>query len=189
MKKNKLMVGLASITFVLNALIHVSHRLNLINLHAHGSTEALGMNTLPGYYDLVTGLFFAVPLLLLLFAAYLMFRKPHAEITPSLVTLSLTFSVISMIMGGMGSVEYHFGIFMVVAMMAYYNSVKLVSLMTIIFVVQHLTGYFYAPATLFVYGPGDYPSIMVIMHAAFLLFDRRSCYLADRLESETGAGV
>ncbi|SFC41007.1 methyl-accepting chemotaxis protein [Alkalibacterium subtropicum] len=169
MNKNKLMIGLASITFGLNFLVHLFHRLNLIESMTHGSVLAREAGSIPDYYTTVTGLFFALPLVLLLIAAYLTFTKPAAQITPYLVTLSLTFSVISMIMGGEGAVEYHFGIFMVIAMMAYYNSIPLVSLMSSIFIVQHLLGYFYLPATLFVYGPGSYSFVMVLIHATFLI--------------------
>lgn len=169
MNKNKLMIGLASITFGLNFLVHLFHRLNWIGNMTHGTGNSQDSFMLPAYYNVVTGLFLAIPLVLLLSAAFLAFTQNAAKVIPSLVTLSLTFSVISMIMGGMGSVEYHFGIFMVIAMMAYYNSIPLVSLMSIIFIVQHLLGYFYFPATLFVYGPGSYSFIMVIIHATFLI--------------------
>lgn len=169
MNKNKLMIGLASITFGLNVLVHLFHRLNIAESMTHGSAHAQETFFLPGYYNMVTGIFFALPFLLLLSAAFLNYVKPTAKLTPYLVTLSLTFSVISMIMGGEGSVEYHFGIFMVIAMMAYYNAIALVSLMSITFIVHHLLGYFYLPATLFVYGPGSYSFIMVIIHAVFLI--------------------
>lgn len=169
MNKNKLMVGLAAITFGLSFLVHLLHRLNIISEHAHGSVNVIDASNLPAYYDTVSGVFFSLPLLFLLLGAYLTFVKPVSTWIPWLVTLSLTLSVISMIMGGLGSVEYHFGIFMVVAMMAYYNSIALVSMMTVLFVIQHLLGYFYFPATLFVYGPGEYSFIMVLIHAIFLL--------------------
>lgn len=169
MNKNKLMIGLASITFGLNFMVHLFHRLNLMGNMTHGMGNSQDSFMLPEYYDIVSGLFFALPLVLLLSAAYLAFNQAASKVTPYLVTLSLTFSVISMIMGGMGSVEYHFGIFMVIAMMAYYNSIALVSLMSVIFIIQHLLGYFYFPATLFIYGPGSYSFIMVLIHATFLI--------------------
>lgn len=170
MNKNKLMVGLASITFGLNVLVHIFHRQSLIDTHAHGGAghEAVGMEV-PAYYGIVNGLFFAIPLLLLLISIYLYYFKSNSLILPVTVTLTLTLSVISMIMGGFGAVEYHFGIFMVVATMAYYNSIPLVFLMTGIFTFQHLFGYFFFPATFFVYGPGNYSFVMVLIHAVFLL--------------------
>jgi methyl-accepting chemotaxis protein len=170
MNKNKLMVGLASITFGLNVMVHIFHRQSLIDTHFHGSSsrEAIGMEV-PAYYGIVNGLFFALPLLLLVVSIYLFYVKPSARTIPLTVTLTLTFSVISMIMGGFGAVEYHFGIFMVVATMAYYNSIPLVFLMTGIFAFQHLFGYFFFPATFFVYGPGNYSFVMVLIHAVFLL--------------------
>lgn len=136
---------------------------------SHGALGIQDNVSLPAYYDTVSGVFFFLPLILLLTAAYFDFKNFQTKLTPYFITLSLTLSVISMIMGGMGSLEYHFGIFMVIAMMAYYNSVTLVSVMSVIFIVQHLLGYFYAPATVFVYGVGSYPFIMVIIHATFLI--------------------
>lgn len=170
MNKNKLMVGLASITFGLNVLVHVLHRQSTIDTHAHGGAghESIGIDV-PTYYGMVNGLFFAIPLLLLLISIYLYYFKSNSLILPVTVTLTLTLSVISMIMGGFGAVEYHFGIFMVVATMAYYNSIPLVFLMTGIFAFQHLFGYFFFPATFFVYGPGNYSFVMVLIHAVFLL--------------------
>lgn len=163
------MIGFASVTFGLNILVHLLHRLNIIRDMTHGSLETQSTLVLPTYYQTVTGVFFFLPLLLLLAAVYFDFKKSQSVIASYLITLSLTFSVISMIMGGMGSVEYHFGIFMVIAMMAYFNSVTLVSMMSLIFIVQHLVGYFVTSATLFVYGPGSYPFIMVAIHATFLI--------------------
>ncbi|GAA0486187.1 hypothetical protein IRB23M11_00770 [Alkalibacterium sp. m-11] len=170
MNKNKLMVGLASITFGLNVLVHVLHRQSTIDTHAHGGAghESIGIDV-PTYYGMVNGLFFTIPLLLLLISIYLYYFKSNSLILPVTVTLTLTLSVISMIMGGFGAVEYHFGIFMVVATMAYYNSIPLVFLMTGIFAFQHLFGYFFFPATFFVYGPGNYSFVMVLIHAVFLL--------------------
>lgn len=169
MNKNKLMIGFASITFGLNFLVHLLHRLDIIGNMSHGALGIQDNVSLPAYYDTVSGVFFFLPLILLLTAAYFDFKNFQTKLTPYFITLSLTLSVISMIMGGMGSLEYHFGIFMVIAMMAYYNSVTLVSVMSVIFIVQHLLGYFYAPATVFVYGVGSYPFIMVIIHATFLI--------------------
>ena len=55
-------------------------------------------------------------------------------------------------MGGEGRVEYHFSLFMVVAMLAYYEQIKLVVTMTSIFIIQHLLGFFVPAVTVFVYG-------------------------------------
>ncbi|MCC5895790.1 MAG: hypothetical protein JJU16_10040 [Alkalibacterium sp.] len=170
MNKNKLMIGLAGITFGLTILVQIAHRANVLGGHGHDARIAEATDlVLPGYFNLVNGLFLALPFLLLAVSVFLLYKKPNARYLPLIVTLTLTFSIISMIMGGFGAVEYHFGIFMVLATMAYYNSIPLVSLMAGLFAFQHLLGYFFAPATLFVYGPGDYSFLMVMIHAVFVV--------------------
>lgn len=167
MNKNKLMLVLGTITLSLTLIVQALHQFSLVDAHNHGGDHTTGMN-LPSYFTLVNGLFLAFPLILLVVSIVLMQKSSDHKALPVLITLVLTFSVISMIMGGFGAVEYHFGIFMVIATMAYYNSIMLVSVMTGIFAFQHLFGYFYEPATLFVYGPGSYSFSMVLIHAAFL---------------------
>lgn len=170
MNKNKLMIGLASITFGLTLLVHFLHRTAILGSLGHGASSLHSSPLdLPSYFYLVNGLFLALPFLLLTVSLFLLYITPDNRYLPLLVTLTLTLSIISMIMGGYGAVEYHFGIFMIVATMAYYNSIPLVSLMAGLFAFQHLFGYFYSPATLFVYGPGDYSFVMVIIHAVFLV--------------------
>lgn len=170
MNKNKLMIGLASMTFGLTLLVQVFHRLNILGGHDHTSVASETLSSsLPSYFVTVNSVFLAIPLTLLTLSVILFYLKPSYTYLPLLVTLTLTFSIISMIMGGNGAVEYHFGIFMVLATMAYYNSIPLVSLMAGIFAFQHLLGYFFTPATLFVYGPGDYSFLMVLIHAVFVV--------------------
>jgi methyl-accepting chemotaxis protein len=65
-------------------------------------------------------------------------RKPDHQTIPLLVTLLLTFSSISIIAGAGGRVEFHFSIFMVVAVLGYYESISLLLTMTAIFAVQHV---------------------------------------------------
>lgn len=86
---------------------------------------------------------------------------------PLFNTLTITFSSVSMIAGGEGMVEYHFSIFMVVAIIGYYESIKLILIMTAIFAVQHLAGVFYISE--YVFGTDSYPFSMVMIHALFLI--------------------
>lgn len=88
---------------------------------------------------------------------------------PFSVMLSLTFSSISMISGGEGMVVYHFSIFMVVAILAYYENIKLIYYMTALFAIQHLLGYFVPSLTLFVFGSTHYMFSMLLIHALFLV--------------------
>jgi hypothetical protein len=126
---------------LLSLLSHLLHRQwNIYGLHMGHS---LGM-TGPQYssqYGLTLNILLSIPIVLLA-ASYLLFRtkKDHSWV-PCLNTLVLTFSSISIIEGGGGQVELHFSIFMVVAMLACYERIVLVLVMTVIFAAQHLAGY------------------------------------------------
>ncbi|EXJ22404.1 Methyl-accepting chemotaxis protein [Alkalibacterium sp. AK22] len=168
MNKNKLMVTLAGMITALTVLVHILHRLSILSSHTHGGHHHPTAG-LPDTFYPISFAFLSLPLLLQLLSVALLFKNPKHRLLPLLVTLILTFAVISMIMGGHGSVEYHFGIFTVLAAMTYYQSTNLVMLMTGLFTFQHLFGYFFAPATVFVYGIGEYSFLMVLIHAIFLL--------------------
>ncbi|MFB1082176.1 methyl-accepting chemotaxis protein [Jeotgalibacillus sp. JSM ZJ347] len=83
------------------------------------------------------------------------------------VTLSLTFGSMFIIAAGDGWVEYHFSIFMVIALISYFSSVSLILLSTVIFAVYHLSGYFLYPQLLC--GTGDYAFGLLLIHAIFLI--------------------
>ncbi|MCA1065667.1 methyl-accepting chemotaxis protein [Rossellomorea sp. AcN35-11] len=85
-----------------------------------------------------------------------------------LLTLSLTFSSISIIAGGDGLVEYHFSIFMVLAFIAFFDSIKLLLVSTILFAVQHLLGYFLFPEL--ICGTSEYRFSLLMIHAVYLIF-------------------
>ncbi|WP_158232479.1 methyl-accepting chemotaxis protein [Sporosarcina sp. P13] len=86
---------------------------------------------------------------------------------PLLIILSMTFSSISIIAGGNGLVEYHFSIFMVIAIISFYDQIKLIVVSTVIFTIQHLAGYFLMPELLC--GVSDYRFSLLLIHAFFLL--------------------
>lgn len=160
-------------TLGITIIVHVLHRQGLVGAHTHGHGHGGHGNhatVYPSYFGLVNIVFFFIPVGLLITSFVLWKRNDQHHAIPLLNTFVLSFASISTIMGGDGMVEYHFGLFMVVAMLAYYDDIKLVLTMTFIFVVQHLLGYFWAPATIFVYGTGDYTFIMVLSHAIFLGF-------------------
>jgi methyl-accepting chemotaxis protein len=50
-----------------------------------------------------------------------------------------------MISNGDGMIEYHFSIFMVLAMMLYFESIALLLVSTVLFASQHLLGYWLFP--------------------------------------------
>lgn len=104
----------------------------------------------------------------LIIASYILFRKnsSHTYI-PMFTAISATIGSIALIASGHGMVEYHFSVFLVVAALGYYESVKIVVVSTMIFVSQHLIGYFFVPELLC--GLTEYPFKLLLIHAFFLL--------------------
>ncbi|QPC48231.1 methyl-accepting chemotaxis protein [Mangrovibacillus cuniculi] len=82
--------------------------------------------------------------------------------------LTLTFSSISIIAGGNGLVEYHFSIFMVIAIISFYDQIRLIIISTSLFAFQHLAGFFLAPELLC--GTSDYSFSLLLLHVFYLLF-------------------
>ncbi|KZZ84336.1 methyl-accepting chemotaxis protein [Bacillus sp. SJS] len=164
-KGHFLMLIFSSGTVFLSILVHGLHRFtDFLNdyLVMRGSIH------LPRPLDVTLMILFILPVLLLAASiAFFIKRKDH-RLLPWLLTLCLTFSSVSIIAGGKGLVEYHFSIFMVIALIAYFDSIKMILLSTIIFAVQHLAGYFLFPQLLC--GTSNYSFSLLLIHAIFLLF-------------------
>ena len=161
--KNRMMLMLSMLVLLVSLIVHFLHRVVHISVYwmdAHGSHPA-------EQASIITNMFLIVPLLLFV-ATAIIFRldKEHAAI-PLLNTLVFTFSSMSMIAGGEGMLEYHFSIFMVVTMLSYYERIDLVVVMTSLFTLQHVAGFFIL--TEYVFGATSYPISMIIIHAVFLL--------------------
>src|SRR5690625_3685606 len=84
-----------------------------------------------------------------------------SKILPLLLTLTFTFTSIAMIAAGNGFVEYHFTIFMMLALISFFRSIRLVAISTVIFALQHLIGYFYFPELLC--GTPDYRFALLLI--------------------------
>lgn len=151
-------VLLSIIVHVLHQQFHFLHHLN----HLHHATE-----TSTDFGSILIGLAL-IPILLFFSSFFLYLKNAVHPYIPMMITLTVTFSSISIIAGGDGLVEYHFSIFMVLAALAYYENGKLVIVSTVIFAVQHLLGYFTFPELLC--GTSEYPFSMLMIHAVFLIF-------------------
>ena len=104
---------------------------------------------------------------LLVSAALVYLKKPTSNVIPWLFMFTLTFSSISLIAVGDGLVEYHFSIFLVIAILAFYDQIKLVLMSTVVFAVHHLVGYFVVPEL--ICGTSDYSFTLLLIHAFYLI--------------------
>lgn len=107
-------------------------------------------------------------MLLLAMSTILYKRNPNHDMLPTVLTLSNTFASMAIIAMGNGMVEYHFSIFMVLAMIAFLGSVRMIVVSTILFAVHHFAGYFLFPEL--ICGTHDYHFRLLMIHAVFLIF-------------------
>lgn len=161
MNKNKLMLVLTTTVVLISLLVQALHHFEII-IPMHGPIH------FPDYYNFVSVIIAGIPILLLAGTFFCFLRKKDHRLVPLLVTLTLTFASISTISGGAGMVEYHFALFMAVAILAYYEKIQLILLMTGIFVLQHVLGFIIPAFTVFVFGVHEYTFTMILIHAIFL---------------------
>lgn len=112
-RKNRFMMGLTLISLLLSMLVHVLHRgLHVVSHHGMSNED---MVTLSGYWSNTA---LAMPALLWLAAWWIYRHKAADERLPLLNALTLTAVSYSMVAGGGGGAEFHFSIFMVIALIA-----------------------------------------------------------------------
>ncbi|MBO2945891.1 hypothetical protein JJQ72_18075 [Paenibacillus sp. F411] len=179
-RKNKLMLWIVTAAVILNVLIFAMTRLvnpfrHDAGVHGgHAGPMVLSPSVLAGQNVLLL-----ISLALWLVCIYLFWRSRGSSTwLPGVIATALTFASISIISGSGGSVEFHFSIFMVLATIAYYESVRLVLIMTVLFAIQHLGGYFAVP--MLVFGVSDYPFLMLVIHALFLILTSSATVLQIR---------
>ncbi|WP_239618525.1 methyl-accepting chemotaxis protein [Cohnella mopanensis] len=159
--KNKLMTQLAFAVVLLSVVTLFVYQNHQTGHHGTNMED----------YRWLTRSLFAVPLIFMAISVYLFIRR-KAELVPLFNTITLTFASISIISGAEGRVEFHFSIFMVLAIIAYYESVSLILVSTGIFAVQHLGAAAFLPEVVF--GDHEYSFSMVLVHALFLVFTSAS---------------
>lgn len=162
--RNKTTIMLLNTAFVvlLSIIVHILHRqFHFLDsyLLIQGITDVTG-----SIHNLLMIVTF-IPLMLFILTLWLYKRKHPAQ--HLFMTLTLTFGSISIIAGGDGLTEYHFSIFMVIAMIANFQQVKYIVISTIIFAIHHLAGYFLFPQLLC--GTEDYSFSLLMIHAVFLI--------------------
>ncbi|WP_413376625.1 methyl-accepting chemotaxis protein [Alkalihalobacillus sp. 1P02AB] len=164
LNKNTTMLFLATLIVLLSLFTHISHR-----FFGFLDTYVLlqGISQLSSGLLLFKNILFLLPILLLIISFIAYKQNQKSPILPWLIVTTLTFSSISIIAGGNGLVEYHFSIFMVIALLGYYDQMKLVIYSTSIFAIHHIAGYFFFPELLC--GTSDYQFSLLLIHAIYLL--------------------
>lgn len=163
--KNQLILYISTSVMLLSLLVHMLHRqFGFLEQHVIITNGSIDESTLVSW---VINILMAIPIIFTLMSI-LLYKQSHKHpILPMVMTLSLTCSSISIIAGGDGLVEYHFSIFMVLAFIASFQSILLILVSTVIFVVQHLFGYFTLPQI--ICGTENYSFSLLLLHAVFLI--------------------
>ncbi|WOV86791.1 methyl-accepting chemotaxis protein [Sporosarcina oncorhynchi] len=162
--RNSLMIIFASITILLSIITNVLHRqFNFLSDHLILNR----IDSLSGNLIIIRNLLFFFPIILFIVSIVLLRINKESKSLPILITLTMTFGSISIIAAGDGLVEYHFSIFMVIAMIAFFDQIKLIIMSTLIFAVHHLLGYFFIPEL--ICGTSDYLFTLLLIHAVYLI--------------------
>lgn len=163
--KNSLLLVLSGCSVGVAIIIHILHRqFDFLSSYLVLS----GIGNLSGGLSILSTILLFIPISLF-FISFVLFRinNMHPWI-PLLLTLTLTFSSIAMIAGGNGLVEYHFSIFMVIAIIASFAKIRLIITSLVIFAVHHFTGFLFFPQLLC--GTEDYSLSLLMLHVIYLIF-------------------
>ncbi|SIS40037.1 methyl-accepting chemotaxis protein [Salimicrobium flavidum] len=155
--KNRTMILFSATGVVLTLFIHVLHRVMPMNWG-----EA-GYETYLPYLYLLT----SVPIVLLGVGVWLYRRNREHPALPWLMSVLFTFISLAMIVNGEGMVVYHFSIFLVVALISFYDRIEIISIMTGIFAFVHIGAMFLGTDLL--YGNASYTWFMFGLHAFYLV--------------------
>lgn len=166
--QNKLMLQVAAGTVLLTILVHVLQRTFHLFDYPFMMNHGLSAEEMESEFKMWLNVLLALPALLFTISLLAYFSKrPVQRILPYIITLILVFGSISIIAGGGGHVEFHFSIFMVLAVLSYYRNQHAIVLAALIFAVQHFAGFFLVPELVF--GMNSYSWTMLWIHAVFLI--------------------
>lgn len=158
------MLILTAFVVALSVFVHILHRgFGLMEK----TTILQGANMYSGGTLILANITLFIPILLLVVAYIFDRANKRDEVVQTWLTITLTASSISIIAGGHGLVEYHFSIFMVMAIIAAFQNVRLILISTGIFAVHHFGGYFFFPEILC--GTTEYSFSLLMIHAIFLI--------------------
>ena len=121
---NKLMLKISAFMVLLMGVIYVAHHhLGLLSTYAF----LLGANDLSFGMSTLLYIFLTIPIALLTLSFIVYKKQKESKILPLILTLTFTFTSIAMIAAGNGFVEYHFSIFMMLALISSAESLTNVS--------------------------------------------------------------
>ncbi|MEO4055167.1 hypothetical protein [Solibacillus sp. CAU 1738] len=155
---------LTGLVVLLSISIHILHR---VFGFLDDYVVLLGVLNLSGGLTIILNLMFVTPIILFIIAAVLLKIDREHKLLPLFLTLTLTTASISIIAGGDGLTEYHFSIFMVIAIIASFQQVKMIIVSTVIFAIHHFVGFFFFPELLC--GTPTYRFSLLLLHAVFLI--------------------
>ncbi|MCZ8516324.1 methyl-accepting chemotaxis protein [Paenibacillus filicis] len=156
--KNRQTLPIAFGTFMLGLLVHTLFRwLSIGGSAAHASLTS---------YGLALNLILASPLALFAAACFLYWRDIQ-RFVPLALALSMSLSSIAIIEGSGGRTELYFSSFMVIALMAFYESVGLIWTITGVFALHYVYAVLAGPSAADAAQAGLL--VAVPMHALFLL--------------------
>ncbi|MHA0857730.1 methyl-accepting chemotaxis protein [Paenibacillus sp. CMAA1364] len=159
-KKNKFMLynslGMVALIYVIY-FITLSGKMDMHGMHSGQASDDVVLK----YILLV------LPVILLIVTTIIYLRNHIHKYIPHLVSIVCSFASIAIVVAGNGAVEFHFSIFMAIALIAYYEQISIIVTMTLIFVVEHVAGLLVIPELIF--GASEYPFLMVLVHAVFLV--------------------
>lgn len=158
---SKLMVIISGLVLLLAIFIFFVHR--ILHYVYIGDSSSIEYDSIS--YTLII-LFIFIPIVLY-FSSLVLYFQNNVTVLPLLIMLVLTFSSISIIASGNGSVEYHFSIFMVLAILTYYEKISLISISTTFFALQHVILFFTYPVLLC--GTSHYGFTLLLVHVFFLI--------------------
>ncbi|WP_313891429.1 methyl-accepting chemotaxis protein [Psychrobacillus sp.] len=164
-EKNKLLLWLSTGVTILPSLIYFLHRKSSV------FTEHIilmnGQLNVSKSHEIIVLILISIPIILCI-AGWFMYVKDSSDLRIQwILMLTLTFGSIAIIATGNGLVEYHFSIFMVLALIGTFQRISLVVTSTVIFAIHHLLGYFTIPEILC--GTSNYGFSLLLIHAVFLI--------------------
>lgn len=166
-QKNFQLMGLASIMVLISLIVHTLYRFLALDFLIHSEHMMVAHNPLS---VLLVNVLLGIPLLTLVLTGILYrFNTQHALI-PWLNTLTLTFSSISIIAGGLGASEFHFSVLLILVIITVHfdqKKIQMLMLSATLFAVYHIAGLFLFPEI--VYGIMSYNLSMMAIHIVFVL--------------------